>query len=386
MFFCVSHTRHINFPKSHRTDYFTINLDEGWSFYSTDGKLIWYKGYIDDRNIDSWIKDIVNSHVPLFYGNYCAIVVEGNVVSIKNDKARSFPLWYDPDHGLTNLYSNGHIQWTSGIVSMDRDYNLIHTYFDPIGEIPTTAKSPEIIINEIDQLLSDKIGRFVSQQISPIRVFLSGGYDTALLFSYIQKYTTNYEIVLNSHIDYDHFYLKNHGNLNKFWGYKQIHHWREPCILASGAPGDEFTMRSPTTSNLMLMHYGTSIPELLEEGPYFDCTHYSYFDNEKFREMWAEQAANYIPTSLEETIRICCEYNINDWQHWHLGNTLSWTPFRDIELFKLFAQLPLEVLKSQIMNGSIHLKLIRKNNPDILMYLSEQKNSGNYMENLTRLL
>jgi hypothetical protein len=58
---------------------------------------------------------------------------------------------------------------------------------------------------------------------------------------------------------------------------------------------------------------------------------------------------------------------------------------RDLRIFKLIARLPLENLKQQIMNSVIQRSLITKNNPKILDYLSNKKNSANYLENLTNL-
>jgi hypothetical protein len=82
-------------------------------------------------------------------------------------------------------------------------------------------------------------------------------------------------------------------------------------------------------------------------------------------------------------IRTCCNYNVNDWQHWHFGNTLTWTPLRDVEIFKLVASLPIEDLIEQVMNSGLSKELIKRNNPKILSYLSTKKNSENYLENLT---
>jgi hypothetical protein len=85
---------------------------------------------------------------------------------------------------------------------------------------------------------------------------------------------------------------------------------------------------------------------------------------------------------LAQAIRKGCDYNSNDWQHWHLGKTLTYTPLRDIEMFKLYARLEVDALKEQLMNSAIQIRLIGKNNPKLLNILSPQKNSLNYMENL----
>jgi hypothetical protein len=77
---------------------------------------------------------------------------------------------------------------------------------------------------------------------------------------------------------------------------------------------------------------------------------------------------------------------VNDWQHWHLGNTLTWTPFRDLELFKLFLALPYEQAVAQIMNSAVSCELIERNVPGLTQVLSDQKNTGNAMKNLRVLL
>jgi hypothetical protein len=81
-----------------------------------------------------------------------------------------------------------------------------------------------------------------------------------------------------------------------------------------------------------------------------------------------------------------CNTVVNDWQHWHLGNTLTWTPLRDLELFKLFLALPYEQAVAQIMNSAVSCELIERNVPGLTQVLSDQKNSGNAMRNLRGLL
>jgi hypothetical protein len=172
----------------------------------------------------------------------------------------------------------------------------------------------------------------------------------------------------------DEFYLANSSDIKKHWGYRQIHHWQMPCVLASGAPGDEFMLRSPTTANQYLLSHGTSIPEQLTQHP--DCLHRDYFS--QYTDLFLSQQAG---TTAE-----LCNTVVNDWQHWHLGNTLTWTPFRDLELFKLFLALPYDQALGQIINSSVSRKLIERNVPGLTQVLSDQKNTGNAMRNLRGLL
>ena len=59
---------------------------------------------------------------------------------------------------------------------------------------------------------------------------------------------------------------------------------------------------------------------------------------------------------------------------------------KQLEIFKLIACLRLDDLKEQIMNSVVQKELIKRNNPEILNYLSTRKNDLNYMENLTGIL
>jgi hypothetical protein len=386
MFFQISKSTQNNFPNNYQTENFVISLDEGWSTaMDRHNNKIWYKGYLDDLNLSDHVLDIAEEEEPQHSGNFCVIKVFDQGLTIRSDRLRSFPLWHDAE-GLTNLYPKGETIWTDSFVMLKNDMTLIHSKFDAIGAIDDSTLSATEVIDQVDAILDEKVKAFLSNLKSPLRVFLSGGIDTALIFSYVQKHTKNYELVLNSHCDFDYFYLKNHSTLSNNWGYNQIHHWNEHCVLASGAPGDEFTVRSPTTANMLLLHYGTSIAELLDDPRYADCLHYLYFNKQKNLDLWSKQKTEYVEQSLRDVIKKCCDYNINDWQHWHIGKTLTWTPLRDLRIFKLLARLELPSLKDQIMNSVVQRELIKRNNPTLLDYLSTQKNSKNYMENLTGLL
>lgn len=387
MFFQISKSKQDNFPHNHITENFVISLDEGWQqTVDQHNNRIWFKGYLDSGLLSDYVREIASEEEPKFNGNFCVIKVFNDGVIIRADKLRSFPLWYSKSLGVTNLIESGETIWSDSFIKLTNDLELIHSKFDAIGPIDTTTLSFNEVVDRVDLILTQKVQTFLETQVDPLRIFLTGGIDTGLLFSYVQKYTDNYKHIMCSHTDYDYFYLKNHSDLAKFWGYNQIHHWTEPCVLVSGAPGDEFTARSPTTANLLLLHYNTSIPELLNTNEFKNCLHSSYYNKEQYHKIWNNQKIMHKPTSFEEVVYACCDYNLNDLQHWHLGNTLTWTPLRDLEIFKLFARLELSALQEQVMNSAVQIELIRRNNPKILTYLSTQKNYKNYLENLTGLL
>ncbi len=69
-----------------------------------------------------------------------------------------------------------------------------------------------------------------------------------------------------------------------------------------------------------------------------------------------------------------------------LGNTLTFTPMRDLAILKELLSMPFDVMRSQMLNSEISRLLIARNYPKALDILSTQKNHENYLENLTCLL
>jgi hypothetical protein len=202
-----------------------------------------------------------------------------------------------------------------------------------------------------------------------------------LVYSYLQRFTDQYELIKAQHFDYDEFWLKNSDTIGKFWGYKQLHHWHEPCVLTSGAPGDEFMLRSPVTVDLFLKSQGYNMIELLKQDMWKNCLHYTYFNLPKHTKLFQTQ------TPPQEWSRYDMLWNlsnilINDWQHWHIGNTLTWTPLRDLRIIKILLRLPVQAALGQIMNSDISRAVIERNYPGLSKCISDQKNSGNAMANL----
>ena len=84
--------------------------------------------------------------------------------------------------------------------------------------------------------------------------------------------------------------------------------------------------------------------------------------------------------------RNLCNNSVNDWQHWHIGQTLTWTPLRDLEIYKIFLRLRPEDAIPQIMDSAISIELMERNYPGLSNIISDQKNTGNYLKNLADFL
>jgi hypothetical protein len=383
MFFSINKLPQENFSHYWQLGNFAISTDAGWHLKELKNYSVVFKGYLDDGNIEDSLCAIVDSKQPLLTGNFCALALNqltGQLL-IKSDIYRSFPI-YISDSGITNLVPASRTAWTDNLITVNPDFSIIEEQFDVIGSCDATKVST---VDDIDRQLTNKFLSWKKFNQLPIRVFLSGGIDTLLVYSYLKKLNIDHEIVWNSHIDHDDFWLANHGSIINYWGYTQIHHWKEPCVLVTGAPGDEFMLRGPTTSNLYLMHHGLSILQLLaSQEPFY---HRDYFSLDKHVVLLGKQMTKFTPyDSDSDMIWNLCNINVNDWQHWHLGNTLTFTPLRDLTLFKMFLNLPLELAKKQIMDSTVSQMLIEKNVPGLTTVLSDQKNTANYMKNLRSLL
>jgi hypothetical protein len=59
---------------------------------------------------------------------------------------------------------------------------------------------------------------------------------------------------------------------------------------------------------------------------------------------------------------------------------------RDLEILKLMLNLPWRDQVNQMLGASISIELIERIDPGLLLLLSSQKNTGNYLEKLDKLL
>ena len=377
MFFFISSHQHDNFSLHWTVDNIHIDTDDGWQSQEHESTLFIYKGYTDQGKLDQQLWTINN----LALGNFCIIAVDRvhKTIKLTADRYRSFPIYFENQQAITNLIPLINTAWTDSIVESDFALNVTEHKVDVVGSIDSSELTYKSALEQVDDILFEKTKQFVANNDRPLKVFLSGGVDTLLVYSYLVRAGANFELIEYNHLDHDYFWRENSHLIKQFWGYSQIHHWRQPCVLASGAPGDEFMLRSPTTANLFLSRHGTSIPQLLEQYP--DCLHYPYFFQKKHIVLFKEQQT----TPQDQSDWMLCNIVANDWQHWHLGNTLTWTPLRDLEIFKILLRLPLSHAINQIMNSEFSQFLIERNTPGATRFLSDQKNTGSALKNLNRL-
>lgn len=381
MFFHISNTEQRNYPEHWQLGSFVVSTDSGWHQTTIGTAKILFKGYADTEPMDKLLEQILSQTEPCLTGNFCALVYDNDSIKIQTDRYRSFPVYIG--NGINNLVPTSRVGWADSLITIHPDLSVTENKFDVIGNIDTTVLSLNEVLDNIVKILDQKTSSFLKHNQLPIRVFLSGGVDTMLVYSFLQKHTKNFELVKCSHVDYDYFWLKNSGDIKKYWGYSQIHHWTSPCVLTSGTPGDEFMMRSPTTTDLYFKHQGIRISDLLNLPEWKNCLHHAYFSREKNLDIFNNQLL--IDQSTEQLYRSLCNIIVNDWQHWHIGNTLTWTPLRDLEIFKLIMRLPVNELLGQVMNSTLSIQLIEHNCPGLSSAISDHKNTDNVLANLVNV-
>jgi len=244
MFFSISHTTDLDFPHQWQHSSVIVNTDAGWNCCQVGEYSVVFKGYVESGKLIDLLPDIINQQEPTYLGNFCAIAINNHAIKIRTDRYRSFPIWSDAGHEITNLKALSYPIWTDSVIDSDLNFVIAEHKFDVIGPVDTSPISESDALDQIDQILLARTKNFVKYNTLPIKSFLTGGVDSLLVYSYLTRAGADVEVIEYLHIDYDHFWRSNSHHLKKFWGYSQIHHWNTPTVLASGAPGDEFMLRT----------------------------------------------------------------------------------------------------------------------------------------------
>lgn len=354
MFFSVSTSVDRRFPNNYQINNMWVNCDNGWHQSGTT----FYKGYDN---------------------NYCCITVELDGASIKHSLPRSFPIWYQTGI-VTNIDSTLTPAWTDDAISMDMSGKITNTKINTDLTVPAET----LTITQAQYYIQQRLDKKLTQVPINIKLFCSGGVDTLLLYAMLAG-QHSFELIVDEYYEKDAFTLSNQEALNKFWAYKQIHHWTHPAWLATGSHGDEYFLRGPAVIAMLTAWHDIDFGKLLANNP--NCYHYHHFN--KYTELWTDSWNNRHKLK-EEYPTINLLHNrvlnilVNDYQHWHLGNTLTWTPYKDIEITRILLQCPVNELIPQFLDGRLSKDLIIDYNPAIIDYLSQYKNH-NSKENLPKL-
>ena len=378
MFFHISQQPQENYPCQWQLGDFAVSTDSGWKQFTVGPVQILYKGYADAGPLEALLGQVMFQSTPQLTGNFCALVVVHDTLTIQSDRYRGFPIYID-NNSVNNLTATDRTAWTDSLITVHADLAVTENKFDVIGSIDTSELSFQQAQDQVHDILTYKTQQFLKHNNLPLKVFLSGGVDTMLMYSYLCAAGAEFELLDNFHFDHDYFWRANSDKISQYWAYNQTHHWRDSCVLLSGTPGDEFMLRNPVTGNQYLQQAGTSIDQLVK--PHH--MQHDYIKQEKNQQKLKETIQ--LAGTQEQLHHNLCNIMVNDWQHWHLGNTLHWTPLRDLEILKIIMRLPLDHAAEQILNSGFSTALIERNMPGTSELISDQKNTGPMLKKLNKL-
>jgi len=366
MFFTISKQPDARLPNHSPMGSWCISYDVGWASVRNEDKTEWSKGIGDNKCLIH--HDSQSENITFEYGIL-----------------RSFPLWWDEDTlTLTNLLGSGKPVRADKRMVLFGDW-LLTEHQDIHGDISTDTLSQHHVVAQIEhQLVKSSDALYAHRP----RLFVSGGIDTVTLLALFKHLNLAFDLLDHEYFQYDPF-----TNLNitairqQHWAYGQIHHWaQESVTLASGAYGDEYMMRGPYTIALWCSWHNINLADMLTKTTGY---HVGYFSLPKnlavLRSAWDRRAEiqSQYPT-YPDLVRQILDVNANDHQHWHLGRTLTWTPFLNPELTKLMLRLSVDDMLGQILNADVSRAVIQSLYPRCLTLLSQTKNQ-NTRKNINQL-
>jgi hypothetical protein len=370
MFFTVSTQKDERFPVNYTlTEKYVLNCDDGWqSIHNDKCKVAFFKGYsFEDYD------DLFDDPTPKHNGNFCLIYVNLNdEIIITHDTERSFPLW-------NNITVIGNI----GVPKNNRVHaetylkiksNSIDTIKFPIKYVINKNISESDAVDIIYNNLVTKFSWLKNNCYVVPNIFFTGGIDTLLCLAMLRHLQIDHNLIMQEYLEYDKFTTSfGYEFLNKeYWGYRQIHYWKHPSLLISGGMGDENFLRGPYNIHLLLQNRGLNLLDIIKENDY----HYEYFTNPKNLNIKFDSKLQLYTKNKTKLYEKLIEINLNDHQHWHIGNTLTFTPFKDINILTTILSMNDEDIERQMMDAALQKKIIAKVAPDLLKYLSSQKNTS----------
>ena len=353
MFFSVTQQPDHRFDHSLSHLGLWINTDAGWTV-----------------NTDSVTKG--------YSSNHCRLVLSDQGVTIEHSEPRSFPLWFE--HGfVTNLFPDrGQSAWVSDHLHVNPDGHIVWTP----NNIDCRVPAQPLTLTQAQKTICAMLDRAVAELgDQPVKLFCSGGLDTYLLYALLTHHGSNFELIADNHWELNSFVVGNQTALSRYWSYNpgQLHHWTVPTWLATGGCGDEYFLRGPAVIAMLTAWHDIDFASVLAQ--HTDQYHYHHFVkyNNLWHETWQQRhdLRRQYP-SREQLNSYVMNVLANDHQHWHLGETTTWTPFKNIEIARNLLQCDIQDLMPQFLHGEFTRQIISAYCPQILQFVSTYKNHNNH--------
>jgi hypothetical protein len=232
MFFKIGLNEDSTFPVRVRlTDSFWLNADDGWQIIDLPNLRIIFKGHTSVASPSlAEIESIAKSVTIHREGNYLAIVVTNNTIQITTGSTGGTPMCFIDETEIQNIVQTNSQIPTNTVITIDED-NLFSFETTSIKPVDTSPLTKEQVIFEIDKLVSSRIRIFFANNDLPVNIFVSGGVDTTLLWSYLRKLEIPHTLWLSEHFDQYDFYDLYKDEIRNHWAYWQIHYWNTPNIF-----------------------------------------------------------------------------------------------------------------------------------------------------------
>ena len=369
MFFSLSTSRLDNFPYRYNLpNGLILNTDDGWEVYTTDSHTVVIKGYANQCSLSDIIDDLIVQDIPAYKGNFCAFVADSEHVKILHDTNRGFPLWAGDEY-VTNLFEHGEQHWVDRVITVNNKLKYSQSFFTAYNKNTQQLTDTELV-DSLHNTICETYEQFLTHNTKPLKMFLSGGIDTTTAWAYLDYFTKDYELVDYEYIKFTPFWKNNSHPIKKHWGYTQVHLWDESCVLVTGGNGDENFLRGPLTLGLALKQYDLIFEDILQPEDY----HYYYLMIKNYKKIMEEIDSIY--PKINDIEDYILNRNVNDFQHWHIDKTLTFTPFKDIDILSLVLTSSKELLINQARTGMINRELIKKLDPCKLDKISPSKNNN----------
>lgn len=360
MFFALGPQQDPRFPYHDKIDRWIFSHDAGWL---RDSENQWLKGY---------------NHPDINYGLYTRFRNIPDEITIEHGTIRGYPLWYDNiTQVVTNMLGRGQRLWADDQVTLTST-GIVTQKKDLIGDFdPSQITEDQAVQDIMDLLLAKTRALAADAKCRNLKLFLSGGTDTFIVWGLTQRANLDCDLVDYEYFKYDQFTNHNIGDIKRaHWAYRQLHHWTDPTVLLTGSCGDEFLFRGPNTVSLWCAWHDIDLISLLRNSQGYHRDYFLKAENAKIiLANWQNRRKirTWYP-SYVDLVRQIINTNVNDHQHWHLGHTLTWTPFMDAGLTKIMLRLPHDVILDHIQNARVSKRLINELLPDHAHRLSDSKN------------
>ncbi len=354
MFFLISHSRGKStspFSNTRKIGQFTVSMDAGWQ---TNGDVL-YKGYCVEQPLE---QKIIDRNFSEQTGNYVILDFKGGGCGVHYDNSRSFPMYYD-EHTVTNYHDASLTAvWFDGAVRyQNHRWEFMYRKENAI-------KCPATLITLTKEQLVDRYCQYLVRCCNiktklPFYCANSNGVDSLIIKSAFDYCGIDYKLV-----DHNSERMKDLG-----WGYKQIFVTDTPHIQLTGFCGDELLLRNPLYVQWLLD------PHNIKLSDEFDKVEHSYmkgFFDKNYKAKVQDHVGKF--KTFAEAYEHTANVAVNDYQIWHVDQTITFTPFRNIQMALECFRADPDTMLDQVIHAGLSKDIIRKLNKRNLELISTHKN------------